>query len=336
MSYDEKHILEGIHRKKSGDAFIYYYVDTNQNVSQKDLDRIQKLKIPPAWRDVWVARDPESTIQAVGTDSKGRKQYRYHQVHIQKAEKEKFLRLNDFIRAMPKLEHQMQQDNQLPFYYKDKIRALMLQIVRDHQLRVGKEVYARTNKSYGISSLRKKHVTIDGNIVYLRFKGKSNQRLNYAIRDEYYVDSIKTLMKLEGDALFQYVETDEHGFGKIKRVTDTDLNDYIQEHMGQEFSIKDFRTYGANLYFIKALLSETRARKPKNRAVIKKNLMNAFKVTAKQLKHTGAVSKKSYVMNFAIELYQNSPEFFTQRKNSDPRTVLLELLQMYKINILDD
>lgn len=336
MSYDEKHLMEGISRKKYGNVFVYYYIDSKQEVNSKDLERIKMLKIPPAWTDVWIAQDADSMIQVIGKDARGRKQYKYHQVHIDKATQEKFVRLYSFIKSIPKLEKTMLEDNSLPFYTKNKILSLMLQMVKDYQMRVGKEIYAKTNKSYGISSLRKRHVKIQSNVIYLKFKGKSNQRLSYTINNEYYIKCIKMLMKLEGDKLFQYITIDNFGNEQVKSVTDKDLNEYIQKNMGQEFTIKDFRTYGANLYFIKALLSETKKRTPKNRKTIKKNLMNAFKTTAKQLKHTGTVSKKSYVMNFAIELYQNSPEYFVKNKNADPHDIVLDLLKLYKKNIMDD
>lgn len=334
MSHDEKNLQDGISRKKIKDEFHYYYIKDGREVTKKDLDRIKKLGIPPAWTNVWVSRDPEATIQAIGRDIKGRKQYRYHQVHIQKAEREKFTRLYDFIRSMPKLERVMSVHNNLPYYSKNRIIALMMQMIRDYQMRVGKEVYARENKSYGISSLRKRHVTVTPKAVVLKFKGKSGQRLHYTIKNEFYIKGIKMLMNLTGDRLFQYIEMDPDGNEKLYRVTDRDLNLYLQDHMGSEFTIKDWRTFGANLYFIHALLLETRKRKPRDRKSIKKNLINAFKSTARHLKHTGAVSKKSYVMSFTTELYQNSPEFFVRHKNDSPVDLLLTILKQYKENVL--
>lgn len=337
MSYDEKHLMEGITRKKVNNEFVYYYIDSGKPVTKKDLDRIHKLKIPPAWTDLWIAKDPDLPIQAIGKDVKGRKQYRYHQVHIEKAEIEKFTRMYNFIKAMPKLDKILAKHNDLPMYNKDRIISLMLQMVKDHQLRVGKEVYAKTNKSYGIASLRKKHVKIVNNQIYLKFKGKSNQRLHYTIKKELYIQSIKMLMKLEGDRLFQYIAIDDSGKEKIMKISDRDLNHYIQEHMGSEFTIKDFRTYGANIYFIQSLLSETKKRNPKNRKIIKKNIINAINSTARQLKHTGAVSKKSYVMSFMLELYQNDPSLFVKHKNDqDPTQFLLELLKQYKRHVIDE
>lgn len=331
-SYDEKYFDDGIGRKIVNNEQFYFYIKNNKEVAKNDLERIKKLKIPPNWTDVWVSNDPDSSIQAIGKDSIGRKQYRYHQVHIEKAEKEKFTRLYDFIKAIPKLEKVMMKDNNVPLYYKNRIISLMLQIVRDHHMRVGKEVYAKKNKSYGISSLRKKHIKIENGIVYLNFKGKSNQRLRFTIKNDFFVENLKMLMKLDGERLFQYIDPEKN---KIYPITDTDLNNYIQMNIGPQFSIKDFRTYGANFYFIRSLMNETKKRKPKNRKIIKKNLLASFKSTAKQLKHTGAVSKKSYVMNFAIELYQNTPEFFILHKNDDPNDVLLTLLKMYKAHILE-
>lgn len=335
MSHDEKHYEEGISRKKIGDNVVYFYISDGKEITQKDLERIHKLGIPPAWTDLWVSRDFNSPIQAIGKDVKGRKQYRYHQVHIQKAEKEKFTRLYNFIKAIPKLQKVISQHNNLKMYDKNRVISLMLQMVKDHHMRVGKEVYAKTNKSYGISSLRKKHVKISPGVIHLKFKGKSSQRLHYTIRDPFYIQSIKMLMKLNGDHLFQYTAESDIGIEKIMNVSDKDLNRYIQEHMGKDFSIKDFRTYGANLYFIQALLNETKKRTPKDRKTIKKNIVNAIKSTAYQLKHTGSVSKKSYVLMFALELYQNSAEFFVENKDADPNLFLLELLKMYKKHILD-
>lgn len=335
MSYDVKHMMEGIARKKVGNEFVYYYIDTGKTVTEKDLNRIRKLKIPPAWNNVWISRDPFSPIQAIGIDSKGRKQYRYHQVHIERAEVEKFLRMYSFIKLIPKLEKIMNQHRNLPIYEKNRVISLMLQLVRDYHMRVGKEIYARKYHSYGISSLRKRHVKIDKNVIFLKFKGKSGQRLHYTIREPYYINSIKMLMKLEGEHLFQYITLDDRGNEINKRITDRDLNAYIQKYLGKQFTIKDFRTFGANFYFVKNLLNETRKRTPRDRKIIKKNILRAIRSTATKLKHTGAVSKKSYILNFSIELYQNSPDFFVKHKNDEPTKFLLTLLRLYKKNILN-
>jgi DNA topoisomerase I len=332
VSHDIKYYNEGISRKKVGDTFIYYYIKTQKEVSKSDLARIHNLKLPPAWTDLWISTDPEASIQAIGIDVKGRKQYKYHETHIQEAEKEKFLRLFNFIKAIPNLEKIIQVHSKLHNYHKNRVIVTMLSLVKELHMRVGKEQYARENKSYGISSLKKKHMKIIGDLITFRFKGKSSQRLFYSIRDDELKSHLQILLKLEGDKLFQYIDDNN----KIRKVTDTDLNDYIQTYMGYEFSIKDFRTYGANYYFTRAILSETSKRRPVNEKSKKKNILRALKTTAHYLKHTKAISKKSYVMNFTIEMYQNNPEWFIDRKNMAPNDVLLDILKQYKKNILRD
>jgi DNA topoisomerase-1 len=293
-SYDIRNYKDGIFRKKINDKFIYYYIKNNKEISQKDLNRIKKLGIPPAWENLWVTIDPKSKIQAVGIDNKGRKQYRYHTDYIEIAEKKKFLRLLDFIKSLPNLENYIKIHSKLNIYDKLKVITTMLKIVKLTYMRVGKEQYARENKSYGISSLKKTHMKINGDIINFNFKGKSKQRLNYVLINHDIKSHLQILQKLEGEKLFQYIDIDN----KIKKITDKDLNEYIQTFMGKDFTIKDFRTYAANYHFINFLLNETKKRLPNNDKIMKKNILTSLKKTAKFLKHTKAISKKSYVMNF--------------------------------------
>jgi len=329
-SYDEKNINEGINRRKIGDKYEYFYIKNNKPVTKQDIDRINKLKIPPAWTNVWVSIDPATDIQAIGIDAKDRKQYKYNEKHIEDAEKEKFLRLIDFIKELPSFIKIINSHQMKHIYDKEKVISTMLLLVKLLHIRVGKEQYARENKSYGISSLKKKHVKINGDLVSLRFKGKSRQILNYSFRNNNIKNHILMLLKLDGDKLFQYIDDTDN----IRKVTDTDLNGYIQQYMGKEFTIKDFRTYAANYHFVESLIQETNKRSPKNEKAIKKNIVNALKKTAHYLRHTQAISKKSYVMNFAIDVYKDNPKYFiSQGENID--NIILDLLQMYKKNILN-
>lgn len=327
-SYDVRNYEKGIIRINLGNnKFEYCYVSDNKPISKADLERIYNLRIPPIWDNVWISSDKNSSIQVVGVDSKGRKQYLYHKTHIEESEKNKFLRLFDFIKAIPKLEKSMDEDSQIKNPYDiNRVITTMLFLVKFLHIRVGKEQYARHNKSYGITSLKKSHVKLDGDYIKLRFKGKSNKRLSFNLYHPELKKHIKLLLKLEGDKLFQYINQDN----KIFKVNDTDLNNYIKKNMGSKFTAKDFRTYAANIHFIQALLNETKKRTPKNEKVIKKNLLRALKTTAHYLRHTKAISKKSYVMNFCIELYTTNPEYFIKRKYDDPNHVLLDLLKMYK------
>jgi len=330
IPFDKKNYNDGIARRKTKNEFIYYYIKNNRKVGKTVMERIKKLGIPPAWIDVWVSSDTESSIQVTGIDSKNRKQYRYHQDHIKAATQEKFLRLYDFIKAMPKLDKILKKHKKLSQYSFDRVIVSMLTLIKELHMRVGKECYAKTNKSYGVSSLKKTHVKIKGDEIHFKFKGKSNKKLSYVFEDDILKKHIKSLLKLKGEKLFQFIDDDK----KIKRVTDTDLNLYIQEYMGDEFTCKDFRTYAANYYFVKSILIETKKRKPINKKTINKNILNAIENTAHYLRHTQAISKKSYITDYFVSLYKTNPKYFSSRKNKDTDTILLSLLRKYKKEIM--
>ena len=192
----------GIGRKKVGLGYFYFYLKNKAPVSEADLRRIYKLKIPPAWKDVWISTDPKTPIQATGFDSKERKQYKYHEAHIKKAEQEKFRRLLSFLKRLPALEKRPQSHQTLPVYHKKKVISTMLKIVREVHMRVGKECYAKTNRSYGISSLRKKHIRLTGAKIKFRFKAKAGKRVAYSLEDIAIAKHLRILLKLEGDNLF--------------------------------------------------------------------------------------------------------------------------------------
>jgi len=332
MTFVEKNYINGITRKQKNNHFIYYYISNNKSISKLDLERINKLRIPPAWINIWISNDPNTPIQAVGTDTKGRIQYIYSQKHIEKAEKEKFYKMFKFIRAIPKLEKAIKIHEKLGPYEKERVIASMLKIIKEVHMRVGKEIYARKHKTYGVSSLKKIHLKFIRNKIIFRFKGKAGKRLNYTIIDQNLTNHLRLLLKLEGDKLFQYIDESD----KIRKVTDTDLNKYIQKYMAnKDFSAKFFRTYAANHYFVKALLNETNKRLPKNTKIIKKNILNSLKSVAFYLRHERAVSKKSYVMNFIIDMYQKTPNYFVERKQEDPDDILIDILKLYKTNVLN-
>lgn len=345
MAYDDKmkEKKKGIYRVKYEDKndldkkgnpkikFKYYYMDSNKLVSDEDQARINKLGLAPAYEDVWVSIDPKSKIQATGIDAKGRKQYRYTQKHVKDAGIDKFLRLYKFIKSIPKLDKAMEDDIKGPLYSKNRTVSIMLNIVKELNMRVGKECYAKTNKSYGVSSLKKSHVNIDENklVAKFNFKAKSNKQVQYTLNNPILVKELILLMKLDGEKLFQY-KTDGNYYN---RVTDVDLNQYIQNNMGKSFSCKDFRTYAANFYFIKALLKETKNRNPVTQKIAKKNLSLAQENTAFYLRHTKSISKKSYTMDLIRDMYMNDSDYFIQNKNKQPLTILLDLLKIFKDKI---
>lgn len=348
MAYDDKQKKKkrGIYRVKYEDKndldkkgnpklkFSYFYIKDNKPVSDEEQIRINKMGLAPAYVDVWVSEDPKSKIQATGIDAKGRKQYRYKQEHVKDASVNKFLRLYKFIKSIPKLDTAMEDDIKGSLYSKKRAIATMLYIVKELNMRVGKECYAKTNKSYGVSSLKKSHVKIDETklVAKFNFKAKSNKQVQYTLDNPDIVKQLIELMKLEGEKLFQF-KTES---GNIQRVTDVDLNQYIQENMGKEFSCKDFRTYAANFYFIKALLKETKNRNPVNQKIAKKNLSLAQENTAFYLRHTKSISKKSYTMDLIRDMYLTDSQYFIDNKNKQPLTVLIDLLKIFKEKIKGD
>jgi DNA topoisomerase-1 len=327
VKYDDNNDLDkkGIPKVK----FKYYYMDSDKEVSPEELIRINKLGIAPAYIDIWVSADKDSKIQATGFDAKGRKQYRYNQNHLDEAHINKFLRLYKFIKSINKLNTAMETDIKSELYSKNRTISTMLKIVQKLFIRVGKEVYAKTNKSYGITSMKKSHVKIEEKKVKFNFKSKSNKYVQYTLDDLELISEIKLLTSLDGEKLFQY----KSDTGNILRATDVDLNLYIQEKMGKGFTVKDFRTYASNFYFIKSLLKETKKRNPITKKIIKHNLNLAQENTAHYLRHTKSISKKSYTMSLIRDLYETDSSYFIDNKNKQPLTVLLELLKKFKDDI---
>jgi DNA topoisomerase-1 len=330
VKYEDKNDLDKKGNPKT--KFKYFHMSDNRPVTEEEQIRINKLGLAPAYEDVWVSDDPNSKIQATGMDVKGRKQYRYTQKHVADAGIDKFLRLYKFIKSIPKLDKAMDSDLNGPNFTKNKTISIMLSIVKELNMRVGKECYAKTNKSYGVTSLKKSHVKIDTDkmIAKFNFKAKSNKQVQYTLENVDVVKQIMPLFDLEGEKLFQYKSENSN---TILRATDVDLNQYIQERMGKDFSCKDFRTYAANFYFIKALLKETKKRNPVTQKIAKKNISLAQENTAYYLRHTKSISKKSYTMDLIRDMYMNESDFFIENKNKQPLTVLLEILKIFKDKI---
>ena len=329
VKYEDKNDLDK--NKKPKIKFKYYHLINDKPVSDEEQLRINKLGLAPAYEDVWVSDDPNSKIQATGIDAKGRKQYRYTQLHVADAGTDKFLRLYKFIKVIHKLNEALDADIKGELYSKNRTIAIMLNIVKELNIRVGKECYAKTNKSYGISSMKKSHIKIDENklIFKFNFKAKSNKQVQYTLSNKEIVQELIYLMKLDGEKMFQY-KTQSND---ILKVSDVDLNQYIQSNIGKEFTCKDFRTYAANFYFVKALIKETRNRNPIDQKTAKKNLSLAQENTAYYLRHTKSISKKSYTMDLIRDIYMTNPDYFIQNKNKQPLTVLIELLKMFKEKI---
>lgn len=315
--------MNGITRIKRKNGFIYRYNKTNKSITKSDLDRIKKLAIPPIWDDVCISDKPRSKIQAYGYDNKDRKQYIYNQIYINQQTRKKFHRLYEFIHNMPLLLKHMKKHSKLHKYDKKRIISTILYIINKLYMRVGNEKYAEENKSYGITSLQKRHIDIVNNTIHFNFMGKSKQQLSYKYTDKKIASHIKDLLKLKGRNLFKY--KDENG---VRKISSSDLNDYIKKYMGEQFTCKDFRTYASNHHFVKYLIKNTDKNDIDDDKQMKQNLLTAIKDSASYMKHTKNVAKSSYIMDYFIESYKKNPLYFT--KEDCTNCILLNLLKKYK------
>lgn len=327
LSYDEKNYDNGILRIGEKDNFNYIYTLNKKEVSKSDNERIKNLKIPPMWKYVWITKDPNSAIQVIGIDNSGKKQYLYTQKHKDISSVNKFKNLELFIKLLPKLNHLIKENSKLNVYDKKRVLATMVKIILLSGIRAGKEFYVKKNKSYGICSLRKKHVKLKDGKVYLNFKGKSGIVHNHIIHDTDVYEHIEQLMKLkssetkDNDKIFLYIDK------KTKKITKIDehmLNKYLHKYLDKDIVIKDLRTYLVNYLIVKNLLEITNKIKKNN---AKKNINKVILKTANFIQHTPAICKKSYIHPFIIHEYTDNIDYFIKNKDKEPIKVLIDLLE---------
>jgi len=236
--YNEENSL-CFRRVKKGRGFLFLDENGDKIGDKLNVSRIKSLVIPPMWTDVSISRFEDGHIQATGRDMKGRKQYIYHTAWEKIRQEEKFERMTLFGKALPKLRKRVQKDLNTSIWSKRKILALMVAILDETGIRIGNKQYEKENQTYGLTTLRRKHMTVEGKILSLNYKGKSNKEREVTIEDIAIVRHIKRVSELPGYELFKFVDTD----GQIQRVDSHDVQEYIKDNMGAEFSCKDFRTW---------------------------------------------------------------------------------------------
>ena len=332
LSHDKENLDKGMYRIKKGDIYIYYYYKNNKEANDNDKNRIKRLNVGKEWTEVWVSNDPKNEIQCIGIDKQGKKQYMYSQEHVEFVEREKFLRILKFAKKLDLINSAWEKHSNFPKYSKEKVISTILYLLKTLYLRVGKDMYARLNDSYGASSLKKKHVKIVGNNIELQFNAKSHQNVSYPITKSNIVTHIKELMKLDGKKLFMYIDADDDD--KLKQVTYMDTNRYIQEHMKDVFYNKDFRTYAANYNFIRRLVRETHENNPivdgkVDKSIVRQNIKTAVHEAASLLKHTESISKKAYIASFIVTNYKENPKIF-DKYYGHHLELLLSLFEKYK------
>jgi DNA topoisomerase-1 len=289
-------IQPGIRRKKSGKGFSY--VDTNGKPirDEKELARIRSLAIPPAYTDVWICPSSNGHIQATGRDARGRKQYRYHPRWREVRDETKFGRMLAFSEVLPKIRERIDRDLGRPELPREKVLATVVSLLECTRIRVGNDEYAKANRSYGLTTLQDRHVEISGANLRFEFRGKSGKTHRVDLNDRRLARIVQRCQALPGEDLFQYIDDE----GVRQTIGSGDVNDYIREISGEEFTAKDFRTWAGTLLAV-AALNEVGGYTTQRQA--KSNVLRAIDRVAEQLNNTRAVCRKYYVHPAVFETY---------------------------------
>lgn len=266
--------------------------------SAEVLERIDSLRIPPAWKDVHVAATPRSAIQVWGMDARGRKQYRYHPRAVEKGELRKHYRVRQMARDLPSIRRRVSRDMRSRGYAAQKVCAGILRLIGDAFFRVGSDRYARENNSFGITTLRKSHVEIDGNSIHFRYRGKRGIDQWQFVSGEEVVRFVRSLLKTPGPRLFRHQKG-----GMWTNIEADDVNDYLRSITDFPYTVKDFRTWGGTLRAA-TVLAELGPAKSQN--MRKKNILTAVRLVAAELGNTPTICRKSYVHPVVLQKYLRS------------------------------
>jgi DNA topoisomerase I len=288
----------GFSRRKAGQGFVYLDENGKKLSDKTHLERIKNLVIPPAWTEVWICSTANGHLQVTGRDAKKRKQYKYHEKWNATRNSNKFDKLISFCRVLPKVRSRVRRDLRRPNYDREKILAAIISIMERTLIRVGNEEYAQTNNSYGLTTIKNKHVKVKAKEVHFKFRGKSGVEHEIVLADVRLAKIIRDCQDLPGQDLFSYQCED----GKYVDVTSADVNDYLREITGQEITAKDFRTWGGTLLAIRSLCS---MEKPHNKTQFKKCVTAALKQTAERLGNTPTICRGYYVHPAVFELFES-------------------------------
>jgi DNA topoisomerase-1 len=278
----------GIRRRKSGKGFVYSRADGSKLTESNVLQRIKSLAIPPAWTDVWICPFADGHVQATGRDAKGRKQYRYHPRFREVRESTKYEHLVAFAEALPAIRGKVREHMALRGLPREKVLATVVHLLETTLIRVGNDDYAKQNNSYGLTTLKTRHVAVDGNEVRFRFTGKSGKQWSLAVKDRRIAKIILACQELPGQELLQYLDQD----GQPQDVTSSDVNTYLREITGKDVTAKDFRTWAGTVLAAMAL-NEVKAFD--SAAQAKRNLRAAIENVAARLGNTPTICRKCYV-----------------------------------------
>jgi len=325
-----------IERKKWGRGYVYK-LNGNKISDNHELDRYKKLVIPPAWRDVKISQLKNGHLQVVGLDEKSRKQYKYHPIWSQLRNQTKFFKMNAFGKALPKIRKQIAKDLGEQKMSERKILALVLRLMEETHIRIGNEYYAAKNKTYGLSTLRTKHVKTTKSKLTFEFVGKKGKEHSVSVSDKKLIKLVNQCEEIPGWELFKFYDES----GQKQTVDSTMINTYIQDLSGSNFTAKDFRTWGASKIYFETLYDIGYKEDNKDN---EKAILEAIDAAADQLGNTRAVCRNYYVHPFITKNYENGdivPYFKKIKRNKpiDPSSlssaekVMLKLISDYEIEL---
>jgi len=286
----------GYGRKAKGDDFEYFDTEGKAVRDEQRLLRIKRLAIPPAWADVWISPTVNGHVQATGRDARKRKQYIYHERWREVRDENKYERIVSFGKALPKIRRRVSKDLSLPGLPRNKVVAAIVQLLEDSFIRVGNEEYARENKSFGLTTMQDRHVDVKGSKIRFRFRGKSGIKHDVDVTDRRIAKMVLKLQDLPGQELFQYVDEND----EVRAITSQDVNDYLREMTGEDFTAKDFRTWAGTVLAAIAL-SAVGAFHTKKQA--QANVKDAIDAVSKILRNTPAICRKCYIHPAVLETY---------------------------------
>jgi DNA topoisomerase-1 len=311
----------GFVRRRAGKGFAYYDPDGGLIRDPAILDRIHRLAVPPAYRNVWICADPRGHIQATGRDDRGRKQYRYHERWREIRDETKFTRMAAFGRALPTLRGRVEADLRRRGLPKAKVLATVVRLLEATLIRVGNDAYAKANRSFGLTTLRNRHLKIEGGAFVFEFRGKSGVMHRTDVHDRRLSHLLRSIQELPGQRLFQYVDAD----GRRRPIDSHDVNIYLQEAMGEAFTAKDFRTWAGTLAAAKALAMQPQ---PTSARAAKRATTVCIKATAALLGNTPAVCRAAYVHPAVLKAFADRrlPKAFETADGSDLEDAVLAFL----------
>jgi DNA topoisomerase-1 len=286
----------GLARRRSGRGFTYLDLKGRRIVDQATIARIRALAIPPAWTDVWICPDSNGHLQATGRDARGRKQYRYHPDFRARRRDARFDRLLGFAGALPRIRRRVNKDLARRALTRDKVLAAVVRLLELSLIRVGNDEYARTNRSFGLTTFQDRHVQVRGSTIRFRFRGKSGRRHDIGLRDRRLAAIVRRCQALPGQELFQYLDES----GEPHDVRSDDVNAYLRDASGSDVTASDFRTWAGTVHAYRALAaleSTTDVR------VARRNVLEAIRASAAELGNTETVARASYVHPGVLEAY---------------------------------